>query len=780
MEGNLILPPDIRFIPAMELSEEIRQKIGAGEDDITVTRPQSRAPSKVIDAETYALLREFEKPNTIVQAVLRFSKQRKLPAGQVFDDAFPLLRSFFESKLLVDPDSVEAHPVEAAHSIGQQVAGVSIEEVLAVISDTELYRGHTSDGVEVVLKLGRSADPSIRYLLKREAGILEHGHATGVLPKLLDRGELDGKAFLLMEYCPGADAATAAMEARGRDAAAALDLCARVLEAYTRLHAANIVHGDVHPRNVQVDGEIVRLLDFGVSIVEAATDEKGHAPRAGIGYFFEPEYAQAVLANGAPPKATKASDQYALGALCYLLISGEHYLDFPGEKQEMMRAIGQDQPVPLARRGAIVPEGVERAVFRALEKNPAHRFPSTADFAAAFRDAIRGGAKMPLNQAPQAVAAAKLSEVLRELEEPRTTFEYRGPRSPSVSVTYGAAGIAYMLYRLACLRGDAKLLSLADQWAVKAAAHATDTHAFYHPDVKISPETVGRISPYHTSSGVHTVQALIAAAMDDHLSLGVSIEAYLAASSEPCEKLDLTLGRFSTVIGLAMLMDAVPEGEGKHLLAKEGDRRFAEAWAQVETMGPIATCKQEPYLGIAHGWAGFLYTALRWASAKDCRPPETVESRLHELAALGEQHHRGMRWPFHLEARGATRHMGGWCNGTAGFLQLWTLAHRVYRQEWLLRLAEQSAEECAAAPGGVASLCCGAAGQAYALLALYNHTGEQRWLDAARRKALEGVQASSRTRGGEELPFSLYKGDVGLALLCAEIEEPSLAVMPFF
>ncbi|MCZ2147950.1 MAG: protein kinase [Bryobacterales bacterium] len=778
MEGNLILPPDIRFIPAMELSEEIRRKIGAGDGDLTVTRPHSRAPSKVVDPETYALLKEFEKPNTIVQAVLRFSKQRKLRAEQVLDDAFPLLRSFFESKLLVDPDSVEAQRVEAAHSVGQQVAGVFVEEVLAVISDTELYRGRTSDG-EAVLKIGRTADPSIRYLLKREAGILEHGQATGVLPALLDRGELDGKAFLVMEYCPGIDAASAAAEARGQGAATAWDLCGRILEAYSRLHGANIVHGDVHPRNIQVDGDIVRLLDFGVSVVEDESGEKGHAPRAGIGYFFEPEYARAVLANAAPPKATKASDQYALGALCYLLISGEHYLDFPGEKREMMRAIAEDPPVPFAMRGASVPDAVERAVFRALEKNPAHRFASTGEFAAAFRGAIQGSAKMPRGQAPQALIAAKLDEVLRELDQPRTTFEYRGPRSPSVSVTYGAAGIAYMLYRLACVRGGAGLLSLADQWAITAAAHAADADAFYHPDVKISPETVGRASPYHTASGVHAVQALIAAAMDDHLSLGVSIEAYLAASSEPCDKLDLTLGHFSTVIGLTMLMDVVPDGEGKHLLSKEGSRRFAEAWAQVERMGPIATCRQEPYLGIAHGWAGFLYTALRWASAKGCRPPEDVESRLHELAALGEPHRKGMRWPFHLEARGAARHMGGWCNGTAGFLQLWTLAHRVYRQEWLLRLAEQSAEECAAAPGGVASLCCGAAGQGYALLALHNHTGEQRWLDAARGKAIEGVQASSRSRG-EELPFSLYKGDVGLALLCAEIEAPSLAAMPFF
>lgn len=778
MEGTLVLPTDVKFIPAKELAADTREKIGASEEDIAVTRPRSRAPSKVIDADTYALLKQFEQPTTIVKAILHFSKQRKLDAQTVLDEAFPMLQSFFESKLLVDPESADAHTVEATYSTGAEVAEVTIEETLALISDTELYRVRTAGGSQAVLKLARSEERQIRYLLHREAKILDRAASSGVTPRLLAQGGVEGKPYLLMEYCPGEDLATAAIHARNEGPESVLRLCVRVIESYARLHAAGIVHGDVHPGNVKVDGERVWLLDFGVSIASGAKDDTGAAPRAGIGFFFEPEYASAVAASTAPPLASIEGEQYAVAAMCYYLIAGVHYIEFPGEKHEMMRAIATAVPMPFSTRKAVVPEGIERVLFQALSKDRAHRFASTAEFLTAFGAALQGAATMLRAHTPEAAMSAKLRSVLGELDEPRTKFDYRGPASPTVSVTYGGAGIAYMLYRLASLREDAKLLALADRWAVHCAQHLADEHAFHHPEVQIDEKTVGAISPYHSASGVHLVESLIAAARADELSLGLSLDSYLAAIEAPCEKIDLTLGQFSTVIGSALLLDALGESAARQPLIDAGQRHFGNAWQRIEALGPIATCREEQYLGLAHGWAGFLYTALRWSLAGNTPLPESVPPRLRELAALGEEHGKGMRWPFHLGAQAGSRHMPGWCNGTAGFVLLWTLAYRVLREEWLLKLAERAAIECAAAPGGLHSLCCGAAGQAYALLAMHNLTGDGQWFDAARRKTVEGVRLAERPTG-EDLPFSLYKGDVGLALLCAELERPEIASMPF-
>ena len=60
-----VLPAGMVLQPVRELTEELRREIGSEEGDFALSRPNSRAYSKVVDAETAALIRQFEKPSTI-------------------------------------------------------------------------------------------------------------------------------------------------------------------------------------------------------------------------------------------------------------------------------------------------------------------------------------------------------------------------------------------------------------------------------------------------------------------------------------------------------------------------------------------------------------------------------------------------------------------------------------------------------------------------------------------------------------------------------------------
>ena len=75
------------------------------------------------------------------------------------------------------------------------------------------------------------------------------------------------------------------------------------------------------------------------------------------------------------------------------------------------------------------------------------------------------------------------------------------------------------------------------------------------------------------------------------------------------------------------------------------------------------------------------------------------------------------------------------------------------------------------------TLCCGLAGRAYALLNMYRNTGETRWLDRARDLAMRSAREGNIPA---EYPHSLYKGEFGLAVLAADLEQPDQAMMPFF
>ena len=120
--------------------------------------------------------------------------------------------------------------------------------------------------------------------------------------------------------------------------------------------------------------------------------------------------------------------------------------------------------------------------------------------------------------------------------------------------------------------------------------------------------------------------------------------------------------------------------------------------------------------------------------------------------------------------------MPGWCNGSAGYVFLWTTAARVLGSESYLELAEGAAWNSWESAQRDGSLCCGLVGRAYALLDLFQATGEEIWLDRARDlariAAREGAFESDHPQG-------LFKGQLGLALLAADLERPDRAWFPF-
>lgn len=123
--------------------------------------------------------------------------------------------------------------------------------------------------------------------------------------------------------------------------------------------------------------------------------------------------------------------------------------------------------------------------------------------------------------------------------------------------------------------------------------------------------------------------------------------------------------------------------------------------------------------------------------------------------------------------------MPGWCNGSAGYVHLWTTAHVATGDGRWEELAERAAWDAYLTPTTITQLCCGLAGQAYALLAMYRHSGRAQWLTLAGELA---ARAAAGVRGGPGHPVagSLHKGVVGVAALAADLADPEAAAMPFF
>lgn len=172
-----------------------------------------------------------------------------------------------------------------------------------------------------------------------------------------------------------------------------------------------------------------------------------------------------------------------------------------------------------------------------------------------------------------------------------------------------------------------------------------------------------------------------------------------------------------------------------------------------------------------------LYATLRWSAVTRAGAPAAVTVRLQELASCSEPWGRGLRW--RIRTHGPGEYMAGWCNGSAGYVHLFTLAHDVTGDDRWLSIATGAAWHAWEGGGAVTSLCCGSAGQAYALLNLYRHDGDRAWLRRARELATRAA-SEPQDAAPDSRHDSLYEGRVGVALLAADIENPDLARMPFF
>jgi serine/threonine-protein kinase len=786
----IVLPADVLLEPVSRLSEEARHRIVCDDDDFAISRPRTRVATRIIDAHAAALIGRFRTATTIVEAVIAQAGAERASPDQYLEDAIPLIERMMVDGFLVAADSPEAKTIVPTLAGGTRVGNATVGACLQQLADVEVYQARTSAGTWAALKIARADSRHVRAQLDREARILQRLGAT-FSPALLDASDYDGRPYLLLEWCNGVSASVAAddlRDPRTGDRGRLLALCSAIARAYARLHERGVIHSDVHPRNILVDvNGRVRLIDFGIS--RLLDDDAPPPARAGIAWYFEPEYASARLEGRSAPPSSPAGEQYGLGALLYELFTGNSYVDFALDKVRAFKQMVEASPLRFTRRGCEGWPDVERVLTTALAKAPADRFASVGDLADALESCAIPSATESNGGAPILATGSPLGTVLESwlarLRPGGELFESGITVAPMCSVNNGSAGVAVALYRMAVRRDDAKLLALADIWAERALADSGKSGAFYGGADHATALGERSTALFHSVTGVQCARGLIALARADNVTAQGAIDAFVTSmESTPDVELDLTTGRAGLLLGASLLYDAMPTSPylDPARLRGAGDRLAMTLWAALAALPPVPDAIGLPMSGIAHGWAGVLYAVMRWAQSTRASLPNGFDARLHELASCAEETGRGIRWPRVLRQRlgdETVDYVPSWCNGSAGFIHLWTLASSLRDEPRWLELAERVAWNAWEYPhgSGMFDLCCGAAGRAYALLTLHRHTGDATWLRRAESLADRAGRVVDDDPG---LGHALYKGSLGVALLAAELDRPLEARMPLF
>jgi serine/threonine-protein kinase len=204
--------------------------------------------------------------------------------------------------------------------------------------------------------------------------------------QVLDFNQMeDGRPYMVMEYLDGTDLRARLEAHRTIPLDRAAIIVEQVSEALAAAHAVGVTHRDLKPENlfcVSVPGsdkEFVKVLDFGMSKIRHASKITADATLLGTPPYMSPEQAMGQIDAIDP-----ATDQFALGAILYEMLSGEIAFLAQTTAGVLEAVIGRDPP-PLPAALA----GVDRVLRAALAKDKRDRLPDILAFGRAVRAAAR-------------------------------------------------------------------------------------------------------------------------------------------------------------------------------------------------------------------------------------------------------------------------------------------------------------------------------------------------------------------------------------------------------
>jgi len=196
-------------------------------------------------------------------------------------------------------------------------------------------------------------------------------------------GEADGRNFIATEFVEGMTLGARIEEGR-IPAAESVDIALQIAGALSAAHAAGIIHRDIKPANIMVRSDgLIKVLDFGVAKYEQAENQ---APAKKALVETEPGSVIGTAAYMSPEQARGIpvdirTDIWSLGVVLYEMLAGCR--PFAGETaMDIMSAVIERQPPPFSKHGLALPIFLEQLVFKALHKERAARYQTTAELLA--------------------------------------------------------------------------------------------------------------------------------------------------------------------------------------------------------------------------------------------------------------------------------------------------------------------------------------------------------------------------------------------------------------
>ena len=283
------------------------------------------------------------------------------------------MSSFDPLRETLPPDTV----VDGRYTVVSRVGSGGMADVYCA-QDNQLGR-------RVALKLLHrrfAEDQEFVERFRREASAaagLQHPNVVQVY----DRGSWDGTSYIAMEFLEGRNLKQIIREHGVLEPSAAIDIAVQILRAIRFAHKRGVIHRDIKPHNVIVDGEgRAKVTDFGIARA-GASDMTETGAIMGTAQYLSPEQAQ-----GHPIAAS--ADIYSVGIVLYEMLTGRVPFEADSAVTIALKQVNEDPQAIRAVNPDVSPE-LEDVVLVALRKDPRERYQD----ADAFIEALEGARDLP-------------------------------------------------------------------------------------------------------------------------------------------------------------------------------------------------------------------------------------------------------------------------------------------------------------------------------------------------------------------------------------------------
>ena len=289
--------------------------------------------------------------------------------------------------------------------------------------------------------LANEADFTERF--QREARAIARLNHPNIL-QVYDSGLQNGYNYLVMRYVDGSVSLGTLMK-QGVSTDRLINYIVQVASALNYAHERGIIHRDVKPNNILIDGEWALLSDFGLVKDIGNPKHLTATSRGGIG---TPAYMSPEQTRGA--EIDHRTDIYALGAILYEILTGHIPHDAPTPLAIATKRI--TEPVPPPRElNPNIPENLEQVALRALMIEPDYRFDIAADFAKSLQLAYKNRLNIdaeapPFATVPEPLLALNPTEPAHAAQTRAPEFVPAGPQKKvGLLVSGGVAVVAIIV-----------------------------------------------------------------------------------------------------------------------------------------------------------------------------------------------------------------------------------------------------------------------------------------------------------------------------------------------